>query len=451
MNVTRHDVDALNAKLTVEILPADYEKKVNDTLDNYRKTARVPGFRPGHVPMGLVKKQYGKAVLSEELNKVVSQSLQEYISENKLDILGNPIPAEGEDSFKGDFENPDTFEFYYDIALAPEVNVPLSGKNKFDYVKVKVDDALIEKQIEDLRRRYGKLVSGDKIGEKDMVLAQFVELNDDETIKEGGILHTSTVSLEFVSNDKVKKSLIGKQIGDKLVVNPNDVSRGGADTAAMLGVKEDELEGLSDKFQMTINEIKVMEMADLNEELFDKLFGPGAVKDEKALRDRVRNDLDGMFVNDSDRMLTRSVYDSLLEKTEVELPDAFLKRWIQLSNESEITMEQIEADYENYSKGLKWQLIQSSIFKANDIKLENDEVIEYTKGLLVNNYAQYGMPAPEDEELTQSAMQVLQNQEEANKVYDMLAERKLTTYFKETVKLNEKEVSYDEFTELAAK
>ena len=198
---------------------------------------------------------------------------------------------------------------------------------------------------------------------------------------------------------------------------------------------------------MTINEIKVMEMADLNEELFDKLFGPGAVKDEKALRDRVRNDLDGMFVNDSDRMLTRSVYDSLLEKTEVELPDAFLKRWIQLSNESKITMEQIEADYENYSKGLKWQLIQSSIFKANDIKLENDEVIEYTKGLLVNNYAQYGMPAPEDEELTQSAMQVLQNQEEAN----MLAERKLTTYFKETVKLNEKEVSYDEFTELAAK
>jgi len=451
MNVTRQDVDALNAKLTVEITPADYEKKVIDTLNNYRKTAKVPGFRPGHVPMGLVKKQYGKAVLSEELNKVVNQSLQEYITENKLDLLGNPIPADAENSFSGDFDNPENFEFFYDIALAPEVTVPLSGKNKFDYVTVKVDDALIEKQVEDLRRRYGKLVSGEKVGEKDMVLAQFVELNDDDSIKEGGILHTSTVSLEFVSDDKVKKSLIGKKIGDKLVVNPESVSRGGADTAAMLGVKEDELEGVSDKFQLTINEIKVMEMADLNEELFDKLFGPGNVKDEKSLRERVKSDLDGMFVNDSDRMLTRSVYDSLLEKTEVELPDAFLKRWIQLSNESEITMEQIDADYENYAKGLKWQLIQSSIFKANDIKLENEEVIEYTKGLLVNNYAQYGMPAPEDEELTQSAMQVLQNQEEANKVYDMLAERKLTTYFKETVKLNEKEVSYDEFTEMASK
>lgn len=451
MNVTRQDVDALNAKLTVEITPADYEKKVNDTLNNYRKTAKVPGFRPGHVPMGLVKKQYGKGVLSDELNKVVNQALQEYIVENKLDLLGNPIPAEGDDSFTGDFDNPGDFAFHYDIALAPEIDVPLSGKNKFDYLKVKVDNELVDKQIDDLRRRYGKLVSGEEVGEKDMILAQFVELNEDESIKEGGILHTSTVSLEFVSDKKVKKSLVGKKIGDKLVVNPADVSRGGADTAAMLGVKEADLEGLSDKFQMTINEIKVMELAELNEELFDKLFGPGTVKDEKELRTRVKSDLDGMFVNDSDRMLTRSVYDNLLEKTDVTLPDAFLKRWIQLSNDTEITMEQIEQDYDNYAKGLKWQLIQSAIFKTNDIKLENDEVIEYTKGLLASNYAQYGIPAPEDEELTQSAMQVLQNRDEANKVYDMLAEQKLTRYFKETVKLNEKEVSYDEFAELASK
>jgi len=448
MNVTRQDVDALNATLTVQVTPEDYEKKVNDTLNNYRKTAKIPGFRPGHVPMGLVKKQYGKAVLSEELNKVVNQSLQEYISENNLDILGNPIPTEG-DNFKGDFDKPETFEFTYDIGLAPEVTVPLSGKSKFDYVKVKVDDELINKQIEDLRRRYGKLVSGEEAGEKDMILAQFVELNDDDSIKEGGILHTSTVSMEFVS-DNAKKALLGKKVGDKVIINPADVSRGGADTAAMLGIKEEELEGISDKFQLTVNEIKVMELAELNAELFEKLFGPDSVKDESELRERVKSDLEGMFVNDSDRLLTKSVYDSLLEKTEVSLPDEFLKRWIQMSNETEISMEQIEADYENYAKGLKWQLIQSAIFKANDIKMENEEVINFTKGLLASNYAQYGMPAPGDEELTQSAMQVLQNRDEANKVYDMLAERKLMTYFKETVKLNEKEVSYDEFAELAA-
>ena len=280
-------------------------------------------------------------------------------------------------------------------------------------------------------------------------MSQFVELNEDESIKEGGILHSSTVSMEFVENKKVKKDLTGKEVGYKTIVNPLDVSRGGKDTAAMLGVKEEELEGLSDKFQLTITEIKGMELAELNEELFDKLFGAGTVKSEDEMRERVVADLNGMFVNDSDRMLTQTIYNDLLEKTNIELPDAFLKRWIKLSNEKEISMEQIEADYENYSKSLKWQLIQGNIFKSNDIKMENEEVIEYTKGLLASNYAQYGMPAPEDAELTKSAMQVLQNREEANRVYDMLAERKLTTYFKETVKLKDKEVSYDEFVELA--
>ena len=450
MNVVREDVDALNAILTVEVKPEDYEKKVKDTLNKYRKTAKVPGFRPGHVPFGLVQKQYGKAVLSEELNRVVNESLQKYISENKIDILGNPIPsANGE--FKGDFNKPGDFEFKYDIGLAPEFKVSLSGRNKYDYVKVKVDKKLIDQQVEDLRRRYGKLVSGEEVGEKDMVLAQFVELNDDKSIKEGGILHTSTVSMEFVEKKTVKKKLVGKKVGDKVVVNPADVSKGGADTAAMLGIQQEELENVSDKFQLTINEIKVMELADLNEELYDKLFGPGNVKDEKGMKDRVKTDLEGMFSKDSDRMLTQAIYNDLLEKTKVELPDGFLKRWIKLSNEKEITEEQIEAEYDGYAKGLKWQLIQGNIFKKNDIKLENEEVISFTKGLLVSNYAQYGMPAPEDEELTASATQILQNREEANRIYDMLAEQKLTVYFKETVKLADKEVSYDEFVEMASK
>ena len=450
MNVTRVDVDALNAVLKVEVAPADYEGQVKETLDKYRKTANIPGFRPGHVPFGLVKKQYGKAVLSEELNKVVNESLQKFIGDNKIDILGNPIPK-GEGAFEGDFNNPGDFTFEYEIGLAPEFKVSLSGKNKYDYHKVKVDKKLVDKQINDLRRRYGKLVSSDEVSESDMILAQFVELNDDESIKEGGILHSSTISMEFVEDKKAKKALLGKKVEDKIVVNPADVSKGGKDTAAMLGVKEEELEGLSDKFQITITEIKGMEMADLNEELFTKLFGEGAVKDEKELRARVKEDLSGMFVNDSDKLLTRTVYNDLLEKTKVDLPDNFLKRWIKLSNEKEITEEQIEAEYDGYAKGLKWQLIQGQIFKTNEIKLENEEVIAYTKGLLVNNYAQYGMPAPDDAELTQSAMQVLQNKEEANRIYDMLAEQKLTTFFKETVKLNEKEIAYDDFVEMASK
>lgn len=450
MNVKREDVDALNAILKVEVSPADYEQKVNDTLTKYRKTAKIPGFRPGHVPMGLVKKQYGKAVLSEELNKVVNDSLYKYITENKLNILGNPIPKE-DDGFKGDFENPGDFEFTYEIGLSPEVKVNLSAKNKYDYVKVKVDAKLIDQQVDDLRRRYGKLVSADAVGDTDMILGQFVELNDDDSIKEGGIMHSSTISMEFIEDKKTKTALKGKKVGDKVVVDPAKVSRGGKDTAAMLGISEDELANVSNKFQLTITEIKGMELAELNEELFNRLFGEGEVKTEKDLRERVKADLSGMFSNDSDKLFTREVYNDLLEKTKVELPNEFLKRWIKLSNEKEITTEQIEAEYDGYAKGLKWQLIQGEIFRSNEIKLENEEVMAFTKGLIVNNYAQYGMPAPGDDELTKTAQSVLQNQEEANRIYDMLAEQKLTDYFKSTVKMNEKEISYDDFVELASK
>lgn len=450
MNVVREEVDALNAILKVEVTPQDYEAKVKETLEKYRKTAKIPGFRPGHVPFGLVQKQYGKGVLSEELNKIVNSSLQSFISDNNIEILGNPIPsANGE--FNGDFDKPSTFTFTYDIGLVPDIKIGLSSKSKFDYHTVKIDKKLMDQQIEDLRRRYGKLVSSEEVGEKDMILAQFVELNEDESIKEGGIMHSSTISMEFVEDAKVKKSLLGKKVGDKVVVDPVKVSRGGKDTAAMLGVKEEELANISNTFQMTITEIKSMEMAELNTELFDKLFGPGSVKDEKELRERIQKDLAEMFSNDSDKLLTRAVYEFLMENTKVELPDAFLKRWIKLSNEKEISDEQIEAEYDGYAKGLKWQLIQGSIFKANDIKLENEEVVAFTKGLLVNNYAQYGIPAPDDKELTSSAMQVLQNREEANRIYDMMAEQKLTTYFKETVKLNNKEISYDDFVALASK
>ncbi len=450
MNITRQDVDALNALLNVEVVPGDYQDKVKATLEKYRKTAKIPGFRPGHVPFGIVQKQYGKGVLADELNKIVNDGLFQYIAENKIDILGNPIPKANSE-VDGNFEKPEIFTFEFEIGLSPQFELPLSSKSKFDHVKVKIDDALISKQLEDLTRRYGKLISADTVGEKDMILAQFVELNEEGEIKVGGILHSSTISMEFVKDAKAKKALTGKAIGDKVVVNPAHVSRGGNDTASMLGIQESALETISDKFQMTINEIKHMEAAELNQELFDRLFGEGAISSEKELKERIASDLRNMFANDSDRLLTRTIYDELLEKTAISLPDAFLKRWIKVSNEKPISDEQLEAEYGGYAKSLKWQLIQSSIFKNNEIKLDNQEVIEFTKGLLVSNYAQYGIPAPDDSELTKSALQVLGNKEEANRIYDMLAEQKLTDYFKSTVKLTEKEISYDDFVELASK
>jgi trigger factor len=450
MNVTRQEVNAETALLTVQVSPADYQGKVAASLDKYRKQAKIPGFRPGKVPMGLIQKQYGKGVLAEEMNKLVSDALYAYVQENKLEILGNPIPKDGTE-VKGDFDNPGDFEFVYEIGYSPAIDLKLTNKSKYDYVQVKIDDKLVDQQIDDLRRRYGKMTSTDEVGETDMILAQFVELNEDGSIKEGGIMHSSTTSMEFIEDKKVKKSLVGKKVGDKVTISASAITRGDSDKAAMLGIKPEELANHSDSYQMTINDIKRMELAELNQDLFDKLFGDGGVSSEKELRERIGADLKNMFANDSDRLLTREVYRDLVENTPVNLPDTFLKRWIQLSNENPITIEQIEADYDSYAKDLKWQLIQGHIFKANDIKLDNAEVIEFTKGLIANQFAQYGIPAPEDAELTKQAASALQNREEANRIYDMLAETKLTQYFKDTVKLNSKEISYDEFVEMASK
>ena len=448
MNVVREDLNSTSAILRVSIAPLDYETQVSNALEKARKQAKNPGFRPGHVPLALIKKQYGKGILIEEVNKAVSNALTTYFTNNKVEILGNPIPYEKEE-VKGDFNAPSNFEFAFEIGLAPSIKIDSALKESFNYIKVNVDSKLIDQQVDDLRRRYGKLVASEKVGVTDMILAQFTELNADGTVKENGVLHSSTISMEFVENTKAKKELTGKKVGDILSVNPSDVSKGGKDTAAMLGLKEEDLATISDKFEMKINEIRHMELAELNQELFDKLFGEGVVSSEKELKSRVKEDLDKMFAQDSDRLLTREVYERLVEKTTVDLPSDFLKRWIQVSNEKPISIEEIEAQFEGYEKSMKWQLIQGHIFKANNIKVDQNEALEFTKGLLVSQYAQYGIPAPEDKELTTSAIQVLTNKEESARVYDMLAETKLTEYFKSTVKLSDKVVSYDEFIEIA--
>jgi trigger factor len=449
MSVIREELNSNSALLRIKVSKTDYEKKVENAIEKARKQAKIPGFRPGHVPTSLIRKQYGKSILAEELNKTVNDFLQKFITENNIQILGNPIPYTNEE-VKGDFNNPDTFEFTFEIGIAPTIDVAEPLKNEFEYVKVNIDSDLINKQIDDLRRRYGKLVASEEIGEKDLVLALFTELNEDGTVKENGISNSSTISMEFVEEEETKKQLLGKKVGDTVTIDPIKVTKGAKDTAALLNIKEEELHAISSKFEMKVNEVRHMELADLNQELFDKLFGEGEVTSEEALNERVKADLDKLFANDSDRLLTRTVYEKLMD-TPVDLPSDFLKRWIQVSNEKPISIEEIEAQFDGYEKGMKWQLIQGHIFKSNGIQLNQNEVLEYAKNLIANQYAQYGIPAPEDKELTASAVQVLGNREESARVYDMLAESKLTEFFKANVKLKNKEVSYDEFVEIASK
>jgi trigger factor len=448
MDIKQEKIDDLNALLRVKIGPEDYSEKVDETLKNYRKQANIPGFRTGKVPMGLIKKKYGPSVVAEEVNKAINNALYEHITDNKVDILGNPMPKDDPEN-QVDWENPADMEFTYEIGLAPAFDVKLSKKDKVTYHKVIVDETVVNQQIEDFAKRYGKLVPADLSEDKDMLLGAFKELDGNGADKEGGILHTSTISVEMLDDKKMQKKLTGMKVGDSLVLNPDDVSKGEADKAAMLGITKDDLEGISNEFQYTVTEIKRMQPAAVNVQLFDKIYGEGNVTTEEDFRNKIKEEMASMFNKDSDKVFKRDLSDSLIKKLKLSLPDKFLKRWIKASNENEVTAEQIEEEYEQYSKQLKWQLIENKIIADNDLKVEQEEVVEYTKGLLIQQYAQYGMPAPEEEMLAESAVKVLENQDEAKKVYEAIYERKIVDFAKENMKINEKEMSYEDFVKVA--
>jgi trigger factor len=444
MNVLRQELDALNGLLTVEINAADYSQKVKNTLEKHRKTANIPGFRPGHTPAGIIEKRYGKAVLAEELNKLANEGVYNFIRENNLDILGNPIPSESH-AMEGSFNQPDTFKFTFEIGMSPSFEYHSVLKKGIEYNTVRVDDKLVSQQIEDIQRRYGKMMSADVSGEKDLVVGTFTELSADGTIKEGGISHSTTLSIEFIENTEAKNLLIGKKKDDAFKLDPSIVSKDDADKASLLGLTPETLPSSDVSFEFKITDIKRMELAELNAELFSKLFQDGEISDEAGLRARVTKDLEHMFERDADRLMTRKVYDSLISDVQITFPEAFLKRWIKLSATAPIADEDIEKEFEAYLNSLKWQLIQTKIFKDSDTKLVYEEVLAFTKGLIISNYAQYGIPAPEDAELEASARELLTKKEQANSIYDQLAEEKLTQYFKTNASLKMKPLSYDDF------
>ena len=445
MKITRQEIDAQNGVLKVEIAAADYQNKVKAALEKYRKTAKISGFRPGHVPAGLIQKQYGKSVLLEELNKLTNDAIYRYVIDEKLDILGNPLPIEN--GVEGSFDEPADFIFSYEIGYSPVFELPISSKTKMEYNTVKIDKKLLSKQTEDLRRRYGKLISSDEVTAKDMVMGKFEEL-DANGVKEDGINHSTTISMEFLENKAGTQLLVGKKVNDTFELDLSMVSKGPEDAAAMLGIAPDVYASLTSKFQFTINDIKRMEMAELNEELFQKLFGD-EVKTEEEMNKRIEADLSRMFEEDADRLFTKKVFDLVISETQMNFPEAFLKRWIKSSSEKPVSDEDLDREFDAYLNSLKWQLIQTKIFKDNNIQLTNEEVINYTKSLVLGNYAQYGLPAPDDAELTDTAKRLLQNKEQANGIYDRLAEAKLTTFFKGTVSMTKKELAYDDFVALA--
>jgi trigger factor len=448
MEIVRENIDELNAIIKVKIAKEDYNESYEKALKNVRKEVQMPGFRAGQVPASVVKKKYGVSILGEELDKVLNSALFDYIKENELDVLGQPVPKT-DDNKTIDWKNPSDFEFSYEIGLAPSFEVKLTKKEKYTYNKVKVDAELIDKQVNDFAKRNGTLVVVDKSEDNDMIMASFKELDDKDKVVEGGFVHSSTVAIEFTEDKKAKKKLIGLKAGDSFIIDPRTISRGAADLAAMLNISKEAAEKFDKNVELTVTEVKRLEATNVDQELIDKIYGAGVVEGVEAFRAKIEEEMSSMFNADSDRLFKRDFANKLVEKLELSLPDEFLKKWIAMSN-NEVTPEQIEAEYDQYSESLKWQLIENKIIKDNDLQVSNDEAVDYTKDLLGKQYAQYGMMIPEEEEFNKMAMSVLGNKDEGKKIYDALYETKVMGYLKDAVKVEEKELSYDEFVKVAS-
>ncbi len=442
MNIIQENIDELNAVLKVKVVANDYLPKVETALKDYQKKASIPGFRPGKVPTGMIKKMYGKSIMVDEINKLLNDSLYNYLHENKIEVLGNPLPKA--DSVI-DWDNQQEFEFLYEMGLAPKFNVDLSPKDKFIYQTVKVDEELINKYVTDIAKRYGKVENVDVSEETDLLNGDFVELDENGEILAGGIFKTGSLFLDRVKDEATKKALIGLKNDDKVVLEAKKLSENATDLAALLGIDKENAETLSSKIQFTVKGVSRLAAAEINQEFFSKIYGEGNVSTEEEFRTKIKDELANMFVNDSERKFYNEVVEHLMNKINFNLPTEFLKRWIVAANEKPVTFEQVDSEFENYSKGLKWQLIENKIIKENNLEVTKDEVVEHTKELILQQFAQMGQGPMGDEELNQTAQRVLSNQEEAKKLYEKLYGQKVMTLFKTKFTLENKEMAYDDF------
>ena len=447
MNILKEDTGALTATLKVKLTPEDYSPGVEKALKEQRRNAVLPGFRPGQVPMTLIKKRVGKALLVNEVERLIDEHLRGYIQSNGLRVLGQPLPK-SETVEGNNWEEPGDFEFAYEMGLAPNFDVELD-KVRLELPVVDVNDELVTKELDDMKRRFGKLESAEVSGEKDMLLGDMIELNADGTIKEGGIMHRATMSLEFIEDAATKAALTGKAVGDEVTVDPHKVSRDHDDLARMLGVDHDRVHHLERNFLFRIAEIKRMLPAELDQELFDRVYGAGAVSDEAAFRAKVKNGMEAMFQRDSERIYRRMVMKALHEQARIELPDAFLKRWIQATSEQPTTAEKVEEGYGGYAEGLKRKLVEDRVVEKYGLEAKGEEMDAFAKRYIADQFAQYGMPAPEDERLQQMAARMLGDREQLQRMRDSIVQQKMTVHFRSLLEPKERRVSLDEFINLA--
>lgn len=438
MNIVREQREQNNSLIKVTVGEKDYGDAVEKSLREYKRKANIPGFRPGMVPMGVIKKMYGKGVLAEQAYRQASEAAFNYLQEQKIDYVGDVIPSEEQGDF--DFENGTEFEFIFEIGEAPEVKLELSAKDKMTYYTIKVDKKMHDDYRSNFLRRFGRLVDTDKVTADE---ALEVTLDNGDMKIEGA--YVGLISM----NEEERKPFIGKKVGFKTQVNVNELYKTPAQRAAVLQVKENELEGIKPEFSLEITKIRKFAEPELNEEFFKMAFPQGGVTDEAGLDKFIDAQIEAELRRESDYLFTLQVRDYLVKKADLKMPAAFLKRWLYTINEGKFSMEDIEKDFDQFLKMFTWNYLQKHFIKTDGISVSKEEALSEAKALAASQFAQYGMPSAPDDMLEGYAERILADKDQGQKIYEKLYEVKVVEDVKSKVKVTEKAVSADDFAKLA--
>jgi trigger factor len=445
MNITKEHKDELNAIIRIQFVPEDYQPKIDQQLREYSKKVSMPGFRPGKVPAGMVKKMYGKSILVDELNKLTSDSLFGYIRDNQIDILGNPLPAPENDE-RLDLENPGHINLAFEIGLAPQFDLEISSKKSFEMYVPLIDDEFISKEIENYRDRlgdYSETETTSTVG--DLVHGVFTELNEDGSVKEGGISrHTDIHDADLKEGDA--SAFVGMKKGDVKNIDVKAVFVNPTVIAAILAISTEEVANLTSMFSFQVETVRRKEKAEVNQDFFDKLFGPDTIFSEEELKNRIASDSNTRFQKDAETRFFNEVVEDLVKNSSFILPDDFLKRWLSSTNEGKVSAEDIEENYNNYAKGIRWQLIENKLIRENEITVTREQAIDS----VANDFLAYmgGAVGAGEEGLAQArsiAERMLQNEKEANKVFDRLYNEALNKLFLEKFTIQQVALPFEDW------
>ena len=448
MNITQEKIDDLNAVLNIKINQEDYQARVEKAIKEQAKKAKMPGFRPGMVPATHIKKMYGKSILVDEINHLLSDSLNNYITENQLEVLGQPLPKEDDNDKTFNWDFTEDYEFNYEVGLAPDFTLDFSAADVVPQYVVKIDDETLQARIKNIRRSYGKMTNPDVSADDDVLYSELKQLSPDGSVFEGGINNTTSVRIEQIADEEVKSSLIGLKKGDVVTFDINKAfNNDAAKIAGLLKIEEAEAADLKSNFQLTVKNVNRLEESDLNQEFFDKLFGEDVVHNEEEFRAKIAEEQEAMMAQDADRKLQDELYNFVLSKVNFELPDGFLKRWLKVTNEK-VSDQELEEGYADFAKNLKWTLIENKIIKDNNIEIKYEEVFQAAKQRLDAQFRMYSPQALDEEQLGQYTVQFLQNKDNANKIFEEVKALEVFDYLKTVVTLDKKEIDNTAFKKL---